>query len=109
MRTLPIEVLGSSVSKATTVGTLKRGGGGSDVLILDLVSKKKVVNVGDSIITAGTLGKGQLPSMFPHGILIGTVSSQSINEINPYMNIQVHPFADLSSLQSVIVLVPPKR
>ena len=102
-------VTASDLTTPSAVGIVRRGGGGSDVLILDLVSKQKVVNVGDTVITAGSLGKGQLPSMFPHGIPIGTVSSQSINEINPYMNIQVHPFADLSSLQSVIVLVPPKR
>jgi rod shape-determining protein MreC len=102
-------VTASDLTTPSAVGIVRRGGGGSDVLILDLVSKQKVVNVGDTIITAGSLGNGQLPSLFPHGILIGTVSSQSINEINPYMNIQVHPVADLSSLQSVIVLVPPKR
>jgi rod shape-determining protein MreC len=102
-------VTASDLTTPSAVGIVRRGGGGSDVLILDLVSKQKVVNVGDTIITAGSPGKGQLPSMFPHGVPIGTVSSQSINEVNPYMNIQVHPFADLSSLQSVIVLVPPKR
>jgi rod shape-determining protein MreC len=91
----------------TAVGIVRRGGGGSDVLILDLVSKEKHISVGDSIITAGSLGKGALPSMFPRGIPIGTVKSQSINEINPYMNVQVQPLADFSSLQSVIVLVPP--
>ncbi|MFL5955717.1 MAG: rod shape-determining protein MreC [Gaiellaceae bacterium] len=91
----------------TAVGLVRRGGGGSDVLILDLVSKEKHISVGDSIITAGSLGTGKLPSMFPHGILIGTVKSQSINEINPFMNVQVQPLADFSSLQSVIVLVPP--
>jgi len=102
-------VTASDLTTPSAIGIVRRGGGGSDVLIFDLVSKQKVVNVGDTIITAGSLGKGQLPSMFPHGIPIGTVSSQSINEINPYQNVQVHPFADLSSLQSVIVLVPPKH
>jgi rod shape-determining protein MreC len=95
------------LSSPTAVGVVRRGGGGSDVLILDLVSKEQHISVGDSIITAGSLGKGALPSMFPRGIPIGTVKSQSINEINPYMNVQVQPLANFSSLQSVIVLVPP--
>lgn len=96
------------LTSPTAVGIVRRGGGGSDVLIFDLVSKEQHVAVGDSIITAGSLGKGALPSMFPRGIPIGTVKSQSINEINPYQNIQVQPLADLTSLQSVIVLVPPR-
>jgi cell shape-determining protein MreC len=44
--------------------------------------------------------------MFPRGIPIGTVTSQSSNDINPFKNIQVKPLVDFSSLQSVIVLVP---
>jgi cell shape-determining protein MreC len=76
------------------------------VLILDRVSKSKAVNVGDTIITAGTLGKGALPSMFPHGIPIGSVTSWSNNEVNAFKTIQVEPLVDFSSLETVIVLVP---
>lgn len=101
-------VTAADLMDPTAVGIVRRGGGGSDVLILDLVSKEKHVAVGDTIITAGSLGKGALPSMFPRGIAIGTVTSTSIYEINPYLNVQVQPLADLSSLQSVIVLVPPR-
>ena len=86
---------------------IKRGGGGSDVLILDRVSKNENVNVGDTIITAGTLGgPGALPSMFPRGIPVGSVTSRSNNDVNAFKNIQVSPLVDFSSLQSVIVLVP---
>ena len=45
--------------------------------------------------------------MFPRGVLIGTVASAGISDINPYQSIQVQPFVDFSSLQAVIVLVPP--
>jgi cell shape-determining protein MreC len=82
------------------------GGGGNGVLMLDLVSKTKYVKISDTIITAGSIGKGKLPSMFPHGIQIGTVTSQRNNDVNPFKNIQVQPVVDFSSLQSVIVLVP---
>ena len=90
----------------TAVGIIEPGGGGNDVLMLDLVSKTKYVAVGDTIITAGSIGKGKLPSMFPRGIPIGTVTSQRNNDVNPFKNIQVQPVVDFSSLQSVIVLVP---
>ena len=46
--------------------------------------------------------------MFPRGVAIGTVTSQSSNDINPFKNVQVQPLVDFSSLQSVIVLVPKR-
>ncbi len=88
------------------VGVIQRGGGGSDVLILDGVSPSANVANGDTVITAGTLGKGSLPSMFPRNIPVGTVSSSSNNDVNPFKNIQVKPLVNFSTLQSVIVLVP---
>jgi rod shape-determining protein MreC len=96
------------LTSPTAVGIIQPGGGGSNVLVLDLVPQSKVVDVGDTIITAGTLPQGKLPSIFPRGIQIGTVTSAKNNDVNPYKNIQVTPFVDFSSLQSVIVLVPKK-
>jgi rod shape-determining protein MreC len=96
----------ADLTHPSAVGVIKRGGGGSDVLILDRVSKNENVNVGDTIITAGTIGAGSLPSMFPHGIPIGSVKSWSNNDVNAFKNIQVSPLVDFSSLQSVIILVP---
>jgi len=99
-------VTAADLTHPSAVGVIKRAGGGSDVLILDRVSKNENVNVGDTIITAGTLGPGALPSLFPRGIPVGSVTSQSNNDINAFKNIQVSPLVDFSSLQSVIVLVP---
>jgi cell shape-determining protein MreC len=67
------------------------------------------VRDGDTIVTAGSLGKSTLPSMFPRGIPVGTVTSQSSNDVNPFKNIEVKPLVDFSSLQSVIVLVPNQQ
>ena len=90
----------------TAIGVVQRGNGATAVLAMDLVSKTKHVGIGDTIVTNGSLGAGLLPSMFPRGIQIGTVASAGINDINPYQSIQVRPFVDFTSLQSVIVLVP---
>jgi rod shape-determining protein MreC len=97
------------LTSPTAVGIIQPGGGGSDALVLDLVSKSKVVREGDTIVTAGSLGKSTLQSIFPRGIPVGTVTSQSSNDVNPFKNIQVKPLVDFSSLQSVIVLVPSTR
>jgi len=98
-------VTSTDLRSPTAVGEVHPGGG-NGVLVLDRVQKSKYVGVGDTIITAGTLGKGALPSMFPRGILVGTVTSESDTDVNPFKTIQVKPAVDFSSLQSVIVLVP---
>ena len=75
---------------------------------LNRVGKDKRVETGDTIITAGSPGGGELPSLFPRGILIGTVTSVNQHDTDIFKHIQVQPFVDLSSLQSVLVLVPKK-
>jgi cell shape-determining protein MreC len=99
-------VTATDLTYPAAVGVLQRGGGGSDVLVLDRVPQSDYVGIGDTVITAGTLPTSTLPSMFPHGIPIGSVSSASNNDVNAFKNIQVQPLVDFSSLQSVIVLVP---
>ncbi len=101
-------VTATDLTSPTAVGEVHRGGGGSDVLVLDRVQKSKYVGVGDKVITAGTLGNGSLPSRFPKGILVGTVTSESDTDVNPYKTIQVEPAVDFTSLQKVIVLTPKK-
>ena len=96
------------LTSPTAVGIVQPGSGGSDALTLALVPKSKVVLVGDTIVTAGSLGKGALPSMFPRGIPVGSVTTQKNSDVNPFKNIQVKPLVDFSSLQSVIVLVAKK-
>lgn len=98
-------VTSRDIASPSAVGEVHPGGGGG-VLVLDQVPKSKYVGVGDRIVTAGTLGKGALPSMFPSGILVGTVTSESDTDVNPFKTIQVQPAVDFSSLQAVIVLVP---
>ena len=39
----------------------------------------------------------------------GTVSSQSNSDANLFQNIQVKPLVDLTSIESVVVLVPKSR
>jgi rod shape-determining protein MreC len=96
------------LTSPTAVGIIQPSAGGSDALALNLVPKAKVIRVGDTIITAGSPGKGALPSLFPHGIAVGTVTSWRNSDVNSFKNIAVKPLADFSSLQSVIVLVPRK-
>jgi len=90
-----------------TVGMLEHGST-ADSLVLNRVGKDKRVENGDTIITAGSPGGSELLSLFPRGILVGKVTSVNQRDTDIFKHIQVEPFADLGSLQSVQVLVPKK-
>jgi rod shape-determining protein MreC len=83
---------------------LVRRGESETSLILDRVAKEANVNYGDQILTAGSRSK-QFPSLFPRGIPIGTVTSVGRTDTSPFTHVQVEPFVDFGSLDSVIVLV----
>jgi rod shape-determining protein MreC len=88
------------------VGLLDHGTGAS-ALVLDRVGKDKPpVNSGDTIITAGSPAGAKLPSLYPRGIPVGFVSSVGQNDTDIFKDIQVQPFVDFSSLESVLVLIP---
>jgi len=88
-------------------GLIRHGQGSGDSLILDHVSKDQVVHKGDMVVTSGILA-GRLRSLYPKNIPIGLVTSVGRSEIELYMSIQVSPFVDFSTLDSVAILVSRK-
>jgi len=85
-----------------------RHGAGQNSLILDRVTKDKLVKVGQVIVTAGTRSK-QYPSLFPANIPIGYVVSVGQSDTAPYKQIQIQPFVDFSSLDAVTALITKKK
>lgn len=83
-------------------GLLQRGPGGT--LILNQVSKTRVVKAGDVIVTDGTRDP-RYPDLYPYGIPIGRATSVGVTDTATFLQIQVQPFANLSSLDSVAALV----
>jgi rod shape-determining protein MreC len=77
-------------------------------LVLDRVAKEDAVQQGDVIVTAGTRSK-QFPSLFPRGIVIGQVVSVGQTDTAPYKAVQIQPYVNFGSLDSVIALVTKKR
>ena len=76
-------------------------------LLFDLVPEAKQVRKGDRIVTAGTISS-TLPSPFPAGLLIGTVSRiEGEGELD--RTIHVKPMVDLSDLDFVQVLTRPHQ
>jgi rod shape-determining protein MreC len=89
-------------------GLVRHGASPGGTLILDQVTKDQVVYRGDRVLTQGSLAGG-LPSIYPRGIPIGTVTHVGQSDVGLYKDIQLTPFVDFSSLESVIVLVPKVR
>jgi len=92
--------------KTGASGILRHNDPGSSI-ILDQVPKQEVVNPGDVLVTAGWR-QGNLTSIFPLGIPVGTVSSVNQTDIDPFKQIEVKPKVDFGSLGSLVVLLPRK-
>ncbi len=88
-------------------GLIRHGAARGQSLILDRVTKDQVVHEGDVVITAGMLSP-RLRSLYPRGIPIGTVKSVGRTDTDPWMQIQVDPYVDFSSLDGVAVLFSTK-
>jgi rod shape-determining protein MreC len=88
-------------------GMVRHGHGPGTTLFLDQVPKAEHVALNNRIVTAGW-HQGALSSIYPKGIPIGIVSSASIPSTDLYQTIQITPYVDFSSLDSVVVLVKRK-
>jgi len=89
-------------------GIVRSGDGPRAPLRLDRVPKEATVRVGDTIVTSGW-SSPRLSSLYPRGIRIGSVTSFGLTDTDLYTQVQVQPFADLSSLEAVLVLIPLDR
>jgi rod shape-determining protein MreC len=83
-------------------GVIRHGAG--DSLVLDRVPKEETVKKDDVVVTSGRRF-GLLPSIYPRNIPIGMVTSVGLSDIDVHQQIQVEPFVDFSSLDSVLVLI----
>jgi rod shape-determining protein MreC len=90
-------------------GTVEAAVGAPGDLRLELVPNAKQVRRGERIITAGTASQpSELPSLYPPGILIGTVTRIETGEGELDRVIHVRPVADLRRLDLVQVLTKPQ-
>ncbi len=90
--------------RSNAAGIIRHGLSSGGSLVFDRVTKENVVRPGHVVITAGWRS-GKLASIFPRGIPIGIVTSVGQLDTDIYKQIEVDPFADFSSLDSVLVLV----
>ena len=97
----------SALDLRTRASGIIRPGQGGTTLILDRVSKREAVQVGDEIVTAGWRA-GKLASLYPKGIPIGRVSYVGQLNTDLWQQVQIVSDVDFSSLDSVLVLVPKR-
>jgi rod shape-determining protein MreC len=94
----------SALDINTNASGIVQHGRSSSSLTLERVTKDQVVNRGDVIVTSG-FRSGDLSSLYPRGIPVGSVTSVGQSDTDLYMQIQVDSFVDFSQLEAVIVLV----
>jgi len=92
-------------SPTRAIGLLQHGAGSA--LALGRVTKDQIVSRGDVIVTAGTQSS-RYPDLYPKGLPIGRVSGASQTNIDFYKQIQVEPYADFSSLDTLVALLATK-
>ena len=97
-----------AVDQRTGAIGLVRHGEGQGQMILDRVGKDQDVQAGDVIVTAGTQSK-QFPSLFPRNIPIGFVVNVGQTDTASYKSVQIQPYVNFGSLDSVVALVTTKH
>jgi rod shape-determining protein MreC len=94
----------SAIDISTNAAGIVEHGQSRSSLELDRVTKDQVVNSGDVIVTSG-FRSGDLSSLYPRGIPIGSVTSVGQTDTDIYKQVQVDSFVSFSKLEAVIVLV----
>ena len=76
-----------------------------DTLVMEWILQSDPVKQGDVIVTAG-LGLGnELRSLYPKGLVIGTVVDVTKAEVSAYQRAVVAPAVDLRKLENVLVIM----
>jgi rod shape-determining protein MreC len=80
-----------------------------DTLVMEWILQSDPVKAGDIIVTAG-LGLGnELRSLYPKGLVIGTVVDVTKAEVSAYQRAVVAPAVDLRKLENVLVITGPTK
>ena len=102
---------GSSVSalvQTSRASGIVRGQYG-DTLVMEWILQSDPVKPGDVVVTAG-LGLGtELRSLYPKGLVIGTVVDVTKAEVSAYQRAVVAPAVDLRKLENVLVIIAPAK
>jgi rod shape-determining protein MreC len=93
----PSSGVGVMLEKTRVQGVLK--GDGQSLCLIRYIMNEEPVSSGETVLTSG------LDQIYPKGLRVGTVVRTSAGNI--YKNVQVKPAADLSRLETVLVVLKP--
>jgi rod shape-determining protein MreC len=80
-----------------------------DTLVMEWILQSDPVKKGDVIVTAG-LGLGdEIRSLYPKGLVIGTVVDVTKAEVSAYQRAVVAPAVDFRKLENVLVITAPAK
>jgi rod shape-determining protein MreC len=80
-----------------------------DTLVMEWILQSDPVKAGDVIVTAG-LGLGtELRSLYPKGLVIGTVVDVTKAEVSAYQRAVVAPAVDFRKLENVLIITDPAK
>jgi rod shape-determining protein MreC len=100
--------VGGMVAGKSVLGIVQTGSGGeagADDLQLSYIRQRIAINVGNMVVTSGTVSlPSQVNSLFPPGIPIGQISKVDPEERQLYGRVHLMPFVDMRGLQIVEVL-----
>ena len=91
------------VMPSGATGVVQPDVGNPNDLQLDYLERGSNIAEGQLVVTAG-FSTGDLGSIFPPGIPIGTITRASVEEQQAYQRVHLEPFADLRDMDFVKVL-----
>jgi rod shape-determining protein MreC len=96
-------LVSAKIKKNNTFGTIKWTGGDYRHALLDYIPLHIKPAVGDTIVTSG------YNTVFPEGIMIGTISSVKKEQDRSFYTIQVKLAVDFAQLAYVYVVESPQK
>ena len=101
----PESAVTAKIAPGGQQGVVEGQVGDPEDLILDFIDTAKLINRGDTIVTAGWRSEElALDSLFPPNLPIGEVTEAPIDAQQASQQVHLRPFADLRSLDFVDVL-----
>ena len=94
----------SALVQSSRASGIVRGQYG-DTLVMEWILQSDPVKSGDVIVTAGLALGNDLRSLYPKGLVIGTVVDVTKAEVSAYQRAVVAPAVDLRKLENVLVII----
>ena len=90
--------ISAQLKNSNHYGSLHWNTDSPDIVQLTEIPQKAVLNIGDTIITSGR------SSIFPKGILIGTITNFNLDNAKNYYEINIKLFNDMTNINHVYII-----